>query len=431
MWNYLDLTALLLLGTAAFAYVNHFTLQLPRNVGLLVFALGAAVLIRLIEYLGWPGPADAVRGAVRGVDFAAFLLHGILSLLLFAGATEVDFRTMLQRKATIVALATGGVVISTLLLALGAWAVFRVGAVDVPFAWCLVFGALLSPTDPVAVMVALRQVGVREALRAVIEGESLFNDGVGIVLYTMFLSFATGATALDTGTFILTFVREAGGGLLIGAVTGGVAFAVMRAIDDHDIELMISLALATGTYVLASNLEVSGPVAVVVAGLLMGSVGSRYAVSARTRAHLTRFWSMADTLLNGVLFTLIGLELIVIPLDASQLVVAALMIPLAVAVRAVSVAIPGVPLNLTAPGKLRSLAVLTWSGLRGGISVALALSLPATAYRSTLLTATYAVVIFTMVVQGLSLPWAAARLVGPQREKRPQADAASVVDGRR
>lgn len=410
MWTYLDLAAMLLLAASMFAYLNHYTLGLQRDAGLLLLALGATMAARVADAYGWHGAADLARGAIENIDFPALLLNGILCLLLFAGATDVNVRGMLDRKGTIIALATAGVLLSTVLIAAGAWGIFAITGVDVPFPYCLVFGALLSPTDPVAVTAVLRRVGVPSALRAVIEGESLFNDGIGIVLYSMFLALALGSDELSLGTFTAEFAREAGGGLLLGASTGAAAFVLMRAIDAYDIEMMMSLALATGTYALALGLGVSGPVAVVVAGLIMGSIGSRYAVSDQTREHLNQFWAMTDSLLNGLLFMLIGLELIVIPLERAHIVSAALMIPLAVAVRAISVAVPAVPLNLHAANKLRTVTLMTWSGLRGGISIALALSLPASQHRPALLTATYGVVVFTMVIQGLTLPWGAARL---------------------
>jgi CPA1 family monovalent cation:H+ antiporter len=292
------------------------------------------------------------------------------------------------------------------------WAIFRLVGAGVPFAWCLAFGALISPTDPVTVLGVLRGLRVSPELQAVIAGESLFNDGIGIVLYTIFLHLATGTAGAEIGAqgIALDFLRQAGGGVLLGLATGGVAFLAMRGIDEYNIELFISLALATGTYALGQAAGVSGPVAVVVAGLVMGSIGVRYAVSGTTLDYLSKFWSVTDEVLNALLFLLVGVQLAAIQFSVGDLLAAGLAIPLALVVRTLSVAIPGVPLNLASPHKLQAIMLLTWSGLRGGISVALALSLPTSDARQPLLTACYAVVIFTMVVQGLSLRRLAARL---------------------
>lgn len=402
-WNALELASLLFCAAAVFGYVNHYTLRLPRNVGLLVLALAVALALRVVETATDIRVLEPLRARLIGADFAGLLLNFFLCLLLFAGARDVRLADLLAHKGTILALATAGVALSAVLVAGGMWGIFRLVGVPVPFAPCLVFGALISPTDPVTVLGVLRQAGVPPGLQAIIAGESLFNDGIGIVLYTLFLGLAAGSQDVDPAALLVELARQGGGGALLGLVTGLAAVGVARSIDEHNTELMISLALATGTYGLALTLDVSGPVAVVVAGLLMGSVGARYAFSARTRDHLATVWSAIDELLNALLFLMIGLEFALVPIEPAYLAAACLAIPLAVLVRVVSVALPGIPLNLAAPHKARAVAVLSWSGIRGGISVALALSLPEGPWREPLLTATYAVVIFTMVGQGLTL----------------------------
>lgn len=412
-WNTLDYVALLLAATAGFAYLNHYVLGLPHNSGLLVIAFVVSLAMRAIDYAY---PALDLSGTLRHgldrIDFASLLLNGFLGFLLFAGALDVKVENLLSRKGTILALATVGVLLSTFMMAGGMWGIFHLVGIAMPFDYCVVFGALISPTDPITVLSVLRGLGVPSGLRAVIAGESMFNDGIGIVLYAIFLQQATGSGAgeLTAGSLMLDFVREAGGGLGLGLVTGGLAFLATRGIDEYNIELIISLTLVTGTYGLAQTLGVSGPVAVVVAGLIMGSVGARYAVSGTTRNYLSKFWSLIDEVLNALLFLLIGLEFAAIQLERPYLIAAGLAIPLALAVRAASAAVPAVPLNLAAPYKPRAVMLLTWSGLRGGVSVSLALSLPASDYREPLLTACYGIVIFTMVVQGLSLGRVAARL---------------------
>jgi len=412
--NPLDQIALLLALTAAFAYFNHHVLRLPRNVGLLALALAAAVALRLVA-AAFPGlMIDELLGkALARIDFAPLLLNLLLAFLLFAGALEVELDKLLERKWTILALATVGVFLSTLLVGFGMSAIFAAVGIEIPLFYCLAFGALISPTDPVTVLGVLQRAPVPERLRAIIAGEAMFNDGIGIVLYSLLLAAALAGGVPGPGVWIVAFLREAGGGALLGLTTGMAAFVAMRGIDEYSIELMISLALVAGTYGLAGTLDVSGPVAVVVAGLIMGSIGNRYAVSERTHDYLARFWGLVDQLLNALLYFLVGLEFATVAFDWRLGEAAAAAIALSLGARAVSIAIPGVPLNLGAEHKLRGLAVMSWSGLRGGISLALALSIPAADFRAPLITVTYAVVIFTMLVQGLSLDWLCRRLYPP------------------
>jgi Na+:H+ antiporter len=345
------------------------------------------------------------------VDFAPLLLNGVLAFLLFAGAVEVALRPLVERRWTVLALSTVSVGLSTALIGVGAWAVFQVMRLPIPLYYCLAFGALISPTDPVTVLGVLRHSKVPDGLRAVISGESLFNDGIGIVLFGMCMEAALAGPGRDlpsAGAWLLDFARESVGGMALGGLTGGLAYLAMRGIDEYGIELIISLTLVTATYGLAGTISVSGPVAVVVAGLIMGSVGKQYAVSETTHDYLSKFWSLVDQVLNALLYLLVGLQFAVISLDWRSAWAALATIALVLLARAISVAVPGVPLNLQAPHKLRAISIITWSGLRGGISLALALSIPHGAYRDPLITVTYAVVVFTMVVQGLSL----SRLAG-------------------
>jgi CPA1 family monovalent cation:H+ antiporter len=409
--NVLAAIAVLLTVNAGFAYFNHYVVRLPRNVGLLVLAFVVSLGLRLLSAATGGGVIEHLIEAFRGIDFSALFLDGFLCVLLFAGALEVDVRLLLQRKWTILALSTAGVVLSTGLVGSAMWGMFRLLGVDVSARYCLVFGALISPTDPVTVLRVLRRSGSPPPLRSVIEGESLFNDGIGIVLFTTLLALAEHPDApFGLGSFLASFAINAGGGVLLGGATGALAFFAMRGIDEYNIELTISLALVTGTYALAEILHVSGPVAVVINGLIIGSIGVQYAVSDTTRQYLENFWSLADEILNSLLFLVVGLQFAVIPLQWSYVTAALLAIPVALVARAVSVAIPGLPLHLSAPYKPQAIALLTWSGLRGGISIALALSLPEGAHRGPLLTVCYAIVVFTMLVQGLTLRRVAAHL---------------------
>jgi Na+:H+ antiporter len=416
--NKLEYIGLLLAVTAGFAYANHHLLRLPRNSGLLVIALAFSVCLRLIEQ-AFPsvGLATLIRDKLGQANLGPLLLDFFLGFLLFAGALNVDVNELRARKWTILALSTVGVLLSTLAIAGGMFGVFALCGVPVPFSYCLVFGALISPTDPVTVLGVLSRLNVPKRLQAVIAGESLFNDGIGIALFTIFLDQAMSSGT--TGNLILggalEFVRQAGGGVLLGLAAGGLAFAAMRGIDEYNVELMISLALVACTYGVAQSLGVSGPVAMVVAGLLMGSIGVKYAVSGTTHDYLQKFWSLTDELLNALLFMLMGLEFAAIELQWGYIAATALAIPLALLARGLSIAAASLPLHLGSPDKSRAVALLTWSGLRGGIAVALALSLPANPYREELVTAAYGIAIFTMVAQGLSLGRIASWLYPPDK----------------
>ncbi|MGH7116963.1 MAG: cation:proton antiporter, partial [Stellaceae bacterium] len=348
------------------------------------------------------------------------LLNGFLSFLLFAGALEVDFAELFARKWTVLTLAIFGTLLSTALIAGALAGVSAVLGIRIPLAWCLVFGALISPTDPVAVLLVLRRVGIPPYLQAIIAGESLFNDGIGVVLFSLLLSFAAGGHEVHGAWPIIgEFLRSAVGGGVLGLVLGYAAFVLLRGIDDYNVELIISLALVTGTYSLAGAIGVSGPVAVVVAGILIGNHGMRWAMSELTRQHLKTFWLLIDDTLNALLFLLIGLEIAAIDLDRRALLATIVLIPIAIAARWLSVTASALPLSLHLPGRFGSFLVLTWGGLRGGISVALALSLPATSYRDTMLTIAYGIVVFSIVAQGLTLEWVARRALPTMPESAP------------
>lgn len=405
-----DLLALLLVLAAIFGYANHRIFGLPLTVGLLLLALlSAVILIAVGTALPQLGLKLALRSLLASVNLPVALLNGFLSFLLFAGALEVDFAELVARKWTVLVLAIFGTLLSTGLIAGALSGVSAMLGIGIPLAWCLVFGALISPTDPVAVLLVLRRVGIPQYLQAIIAGESLFNDGIAVVLFALLLSLATGGGEAHGPLAIAgDFLRSAVGGGVLGLVLGYAAFVLLRGVDDYNVELIISLALVTGTYSLAGMLEVSGPVAVVVAGILIGNQGMER-MSELTRQHLKTFWLLVDDTLNALLFLLIGLEIAAIDLAARALAATAMMIPIVLAARWLSVTASALPLSLHLPSRFGSFLVLTWGGLRGGISVALALSLPATPYKDAMLTIAYGIVVFTIVVQGLTLEWVARR----------------------
>jgi len=399
-----DAAAILIVLAAVLGYFNRRFIGLPPSVGLTIMgALASLAVIGLDRIL--PGitiSADIVR-FLTAIDFRAALMDGMLSFLLFAGALHVDWTEMKRGRLAILALSTAGVLISTAIVGGGFLLLSAAVGLPVPLVWCLVFGALISPTDPVAVMAVLKRTSVPSTLQATVAGESLYNDGVGVVVFSILLATALGTEAFEPGRATLLFLREAGGGLLLGFAVGWLAFLGMRSIDDYNVEVLISLAVVMGGYTLGRWLHISGPVAMATAGLLIGNRGVEEAMSDRTSEYLLKFWSLIDEILNAVLFLLIGLEVVAIPADPRLLIVGFAAIPLVLLARAVSVFLP---LTALLPWlKLGALAptTLIWGGLRGGISVALALSLPEGPARSTALAATYIIVMFSVIVQGGSI----------------------------
>jgi CPA1 family monovalent cation:H+ antiporter len=404
-----DIIAILLTLSAVFGYINHRFLRLPHTIGLVVIALAASGAIVLLELVApATSVSETVTAALGSIDFHETLMNGMLSVLLFAGAVHVDFGELAQRKWAIGSMATLGVIISTFLVGTAMWWIFNTAGVPMPFIWALVFGSLISPTDPVAVLGILKTVRVPKLLEAKIAGESLFNDGVGVVVFTIILAVATGGAshggeAVGVWDAVQLFVVEAIGGGILGIAAGYLAYVAMRRIDEHNLEVLITLALVFGTYALALHTHMSGPIAVVIAGLFIGNHGARFAMSENTRSHVFQFWELSDEILNSVLFLLIGLEVLVIGSAVQYAWLALIAIPVVLAARFISVAIPISLLSIRETFTEGAIIMLTWGGLRGGISVALALSLPDTLFKAPLLAATYAVVVFSIIVQGLSM----------------------------
>jgi CPA1 family monovalent cation:H+ antiporter len=405
-----DIASILLVVAAISGYLNYRFLRFPATSGTLAVALFTSLIAVAADHL-IPGLqlARGVTAFLGQIDFNETLMHGMLSFLLFAGALHVDLEGLLENKWTIGALATVGVLLSTAVVGLLTWWTFSALRIDIPPIACFVFGALISPTDPVAVMGLLKELRAPRDLESQIAGESLFNDGVGVVVFFAMLALAGLSgnegqhVSVGAAGLLVFFVREVLGGALLGGALGYVGYRALKRIDDHPLELLITLALAMFIYSAGFWIHVSGPIAVVVAGLLIGNPGRRFAMSDRTREHVDAFWSMIDEILNAVLFLLLGLEVFAVLAGPQALLAALLAIPIALMARWVSVGIPVSAMNVRRNFARGIVPVLTWSGLRGGISVAMALSLPAFPARDIILACTYAVVVFSVLVQGLTV----------------------------
>lgn len=400
--------ALLLVASATAAYVNHRFFRLPHTIGVALAALAGSIVVLLVDAaLPHLTLAESAIAFVNELEFADTLLDGMLSFLLFAGALHVDLTQVAKHKWPIALLATGGVVLSTFVVGTIIYFGFDLIGQPLPFIWALAFGALISPTDPIATLGILKSIAVPPSVAAKIAGESLFNDGVGVVVFIVIVGIITnsaGGGAEATAIFAAeTFALEALGGAALGFAAGWIVYQALRKVDDHVVEILMTLALATGVYTLAASLHLSGPIAVVVAGLLIGNQGVSKAMSEHTQDSLLQFWELSDEMLNSVLFLLIGMEAVLIGFDtttatAGAIAIVAMLIGRSSAVLSV-LTLLGRRTEFT-PG---AAPALIWGGLRGGISVALALSLPESDVKPLLLAATYIAVVFSIVVQGLTL----------------------------
>lgn len=413
-----DISAILLTLAALFSFINYRFVRLPMTIGVMVIALAASLVVVLAGELVAPQLKTPAEYLLSQIDFDETVLHGMLALLLFAGALHINLGDLGEQKGAIALLATVGIAVSTLLIGSMTWLVLGWLAIPVPFIYCLLFGSLISPTDPIAVLGILKTAGAPRSLETKTAGESLFNDGIGVVVFLVLLQVAQGED-LGAGDVAWLFIKEAAGGLVFGLAIGVVAYQLLKRTDNYQVEIMTTLALAMGGYALAEALHVSAPIAVVVAGLLIGNQGRSFAMSDVTRERLDSFWELIDEILNAVLFVLIGLEVLVMPITGGYLVAALAIIPITLLARFISVW--GV---LAALRRRRDFSpgaelILTWGGLRGAISVAMALSLPSGEYRSVIVAITYGVVIFSIIVQGLTI----SRLI-----KRYGKEAAAELD---
>ena len=401
--------AILISLAAIFSYINYRFLKIPSTIGLLAIALLMSLSIVVMGKFGLP-IEDHAKELLRGIDFNEALMQGMLSALLFAGALHVHLEELIKQKWVVAILASVGVIASTFMVGYASYFIFGLLGLDIPLIYCLLFGSLISPTDPIAVLGILKTVGASKSLETKIAGESLFNDGVAVVVFLVLLSFvgdgggAHGAHGqLDAMGIAVLFGQEVIGGTVFGLVIGYITFRMLASIDNYQVEILLTLGLVLGGYALASAMHISGPIAIVVAGLMIGNRGRKHAMSDKTREHLDDFWELIDEILNAMLFVLIGLEVLILTLEAQYLLAGVIMIPVVLLIRFIAVGVPVSILKLSHTFTPKIVRILTWGGLRGGISIALVLTLPTGEPREALLVITYVIVIFSILVQGMTV----------------------------
>lgn len=409
-----DIIAILITLASVFSYLNHKLFRLPTTIGLMIMSL---ILSLILVLVGQHHSVldDVAHELVGSIDFNQTLMQGMLGFLLFAGALHVNVNDLSKQKFVIAILATFGVVASTFIT--GGLTYYALGLIglSVSFKYCLIFGALISPTDPIAVLGILKSLGAPKSLETKITGESLFNDGVGVVVFLALLGIAGlssgghGGNHTSANDIAILFAREALGGAAWGLILGLVCYILLRSVDNYQVEILLSLALVMGGYAAAGRMHVSGPIAMVIAGLFIGNHGRSFAMSDHTRHHLDMFWELVDEILNAVLFVLIGLEVLMLTIDAKYVLAGLIAVVITLVSRFIAVGIPVLTMRRVRQFSPHAVKVLTWSGLRGGISVALALSLrnsmgqtSAQSYQAILMM-TYIVVIFSIIGQGLTL----------------------------
>lgn len=412
----LEVGAVFLSITALLSYVNHRFIGLPTTIGVMVISIMLSMVAIFLGFLGFDQLIDYEISLLNQLDFTEVLLDGMLSMLLFAGALHVNISDLKRYRLPIGILACVGTIVSAVLIATALYFILPLLGFGLPYIWCLLFGALISPTDPIAVMGILSSAGAPKSIETVIAGESLFNDGLGVVIFVLLLGILSSGDIPTANYVAHTLAVEAGGGIVFGLVLGAILYYMIKSIDSYQEEVLLTLAGVIGGYALASHWHLSGPLAMVMMGLMLGNQGREWAMSDETRNYIDLFWELIDEILNAILFVLIGLEVVMIAYSGSLFVAGGLAIIIALFARFIVVGMTTKTFSKQLKLPDGAWKVLTWGGLRGGISVALVLQLPSGYERDILLALTYAVVVFSILVQGLSIG-KVARTIQPTKEK--------------
>lgn len=409
--NISEILSITIMLAALFAYVNHRLIKWPPTIGIMVLSLGSSILLAVLGKFH-PFLSDKGLQLASSIDFQDVLMNFMLSFLLFAGAIHIDADKLKKELWPVLALSTIGIVISTTLVGCATWYLFQLFYLPIQFIYCLLFGALISPTDPIAVLAILKEAKIPASLELKISGESLFNDGVAVVVFITLLDAArSGVSAIDVIDVGKLFLQEAVGGLLFGAILGYIGYYALRSIDDYKVEVLVTLAIVMGGYFIAGRLHVSGPLAMVVAGIITGNKVKDEVLSKVSRDYLGKFWELIDEILNAVLFLLIGLEMLIIKINITVLFIGGISVLVVLLVRWLSVLFPVLLLRYKITFEKHAVAILTWGGLRGGLSVALALSLSPEMHRDEFVLITYVIVVFSILVQGLTIGRVTRRLL--------------------
>ncbi len=388
---------------AIFGYINYRFIKLPNTIGIMIMSLLTSLFLIATS---WIHPLLFYKSLqfISSVNFYNLLMKVMLSFLLFAGSIHINAASLKKQAIPVLTFSTVGVILSTFIVGVLFYLAASIFKLQISFIECLLFGALISPTDPIAVLGILRDAHIPQSLEIKITGESLFNDGVAVVVFiSIFDIMQAGVENVSAVNAVILFIKEAFGGLAFGAVLGYLGFGVLRSIDNYKVESMITLAMVMGGYLLADKLHISGPLAMVVAGIITGNKSRKDGMSYITRDYIDKLWEMIDEILNAVLFLLIGLQMLLIPFNALVLWLGIISIFIVLIARYISVAIPINFLLFKTPFEKNSTSILTWGGLRGGISVALALSLPLSTHREIIVSVTYIIVLFSITVQGLTI----------------------------
>jgi CPA1 family monovalent cation:H+ antiporter len=398
-----NIITVIILLAAIFGYINHRFIKLPGTIGIMLISLIASLAVIGIGNI-YPEFFTQTIQSIRAIDFNAVVLKVMLSFLLFAAAIDIDIKKLRNESMSIITFSTIGILISTVTVGALLYATTSIFGLKVNFLYCLIFGALISPTDPIAVVGILKKAKIPASLETKISGESLFNDGVGVVLFITFYEIAKiGYENITIWRIIWLFIREAGGGLLLGWLLGYLCFYMIKSINNYVVEVMLTLATVMGGYALAEVLHVSGPLAMVIAGLITGNKSLDQGVSELTRDYLYKFWEMIDEVMNAILFLLIGFEMLIVPFNLTLFWLGCIAIVIVLVARFISVSLPIMVLKRNSSFEKNAIPILTWGALRGGISVALALSVPNYMYGEMFVSITYIIVLFSIVVQGLTI----------------------------